>query len=110
MQALELLKKEGKSKATHGVPIAVAFNPYLPAENDFKNEKQRLRRKLQTGMVDSVYLQNGNDLERLQEGLQCIQQARGDQDDLKILGSVFLPSKRYVTILKTARSHMLGVA
>lgn len=86
--------KDQKESQPCGVPIAVAFNPYFPDEADFAKEKHRLQRKLQTGMVDSIYLQNGNDLERLREGLAFIEQAKGNKGSLQILGSVFLPSKK----------------
>ena len=86
--------KEQKGPQTNGVPIAVAFNPYFPNQADFAKEKQRLERKLQTGLVDSVYLQNGNDLQRLKEGLTFIEQAQCNKGSIKILGSVFLPSKK----------------
>jgi hypothetical protein len=39
--------------------FAVAFNPYLPAEADAAEERRRLRKKLETGLVDRVYLQVG---------------------------------------------------
>lgn len=55
LQALQMLKDQKESQPC-GVPIAVAFNPYFPDEADFTKEKQRLQRKLQTGMVDSIYL------------------------------------------------------
>mgnify|MGYP001806737106 CR=1 FL=1 len=37
--------------------FAVAFNPYLPVEADAAEERRRLRSKLETGLVDRVYLQ-----------------------------------------------------
>lgn len=43
-----------------GLPIAVAFNPYLPDEQQRQQEeRRRLRRKLEAGrgMVEAVYLQ-----------------------------------------------------
>lgn len=43
--------------AAHWPSIAVAFNPYLPTEREAAVERQRLRAKLQTGLVDRVYLQ-----------------------------------------------------
>jgi hypothetical protein len=39
--------------------LAVAFNPYLPVEADAVEERRRLRAKLETGLVDKVYLQVG---------------------------------------------------
>ena len=92
-QALQMLQEQ-KDPQTAGLPIAVAFNPYFPDQADFAKEKQRLERKLQTGLVDSIYLQNGNDLQRLKEGLTFIEQVQCKKGSLKILGSVFLPSKK----------------
>ncbi|KAK9863776.1 hypothetical protein WJX84_000402 [Apatococcus fuscideae] len=94
VQALQLLKEQQNCQESAAVPISVAFNPFFPAAADFAREKQRLKQKLQTGMVDAVYLQNGNDLQRLQEGLDYIKEVQGNRHNLKILGSVFLPSKK----------------
>jgi len=37
--------------------LAVAFNPYLPDEQEWKDERERLWDKLATGLVDRIYLQ-----------------------------------------------------
>lgn len=43
------------------LPLAVAFNPYLPDEQRQQEERKRLRRKLEAGrgMVTAIYLQVG---------------------------------------------------
>lgn len=58
--ALQHLERMG----SNGVPpIHVAFNPYLPAGVALDEERQRLRRKLKTGLVAGIYLQMGCDLQ-----------------------------------------------
>ncbi|KAK9827026.1 hypothetical protein WJX74_003917 [Apatococcus lobatus] len=99
VQALQMLKNHSHPP-TCNVPVAVAFNPYFPDQADFEREKHRLESKLQTGMVDSIYLQNGNDLQRLREGLSFIQQTKGSKSSVQVLGSVFLPSKKLLAQMK----------
>jgi hypothetical protein len=41
-------------------PLAVAFNPYLPDPAAAAEERKRLKVKLQSGLVDRVYLQVGS--------------------------------------------------
>ncbi|KAL6765457.1 hypothetical protein V8C86DRAFT_800520 [Haematococcus lacustris] len=56
--------------------LLVAFNPYLPDQAGQQAvERQRLRSKLETGLVAGVYVQIGSDLARLQSGLAFLRAA-----------------------------------
>lgn len=81
--------------ATH-----VAFNPYIEDPAEAAEERKRLEKKLQTGLVAGVYLQTGSALDRLEDGLvhlqRCIQQHKASNatHEVAMHGSVFLPTKR----------------
>ncbi|KAJ1410773.1 hypothetical protein B484DRAFT_366824 [Ochromonadaceae sp. CCMP2298] len=76
-------------------PISVAFNPYLPNEEQRQEERDRLVAKLDTGLVSRVYLQFGTDAALLEEGLRFLQgHKEGQGGPVDVVGSVFLPSKQ----------------
>ena len=79
------------------VPLHVCYNPYLPNDKDAEEERRCLGAKLATGLVAGIWLQMGSDLDRLQKGLQYVQQQvkQASKDPIAIYGSVFLPTKRY---------------
>ena len=78
-------------------PIHVAFNPYFPSKAEAAEERRRLIKKLDTGLVRGIYLQMGTDMERLKQGLDFLKDvSRNHHSDamMDLLGSVFLPTKR----------------
>ena len=50
--------------------------------------------KLSSGLVDSIWLQIGSDLEALRAGLEFLRDAAGD---IRIYGSVFVPSRQLLS-------------
>lgn len=62
VDALRVLKKNEKNLGD--VTFGVAFNPYVP-QKEMEKERARLVEKLQTGIVTSIWLQYGTDLDRL---------------------------------------------
>ena len=68
----------------------------IPAEQDAKQEQQRLEAKLATGLCSREWLQNGSDLDRLTRGLEHLhkQLEKHGCDHLPIYGSVFVPTKQ----------------
>ena len=97
LQALQQLAAAGKCDEFKQKTY-VCFNPYLPDAQQRKDEQQCLRDKLATGIPSGVYLQMGSDVGLLEAGLQFLQHAVKDmnqvQGSIEILGSVFVPSKR----------------
>lgn len=68
--------------------IGVAFNPYAGA-----GERARLEAKIGTGWVSSVWLQIGDDLDALRDGLRFLRELdAGRPRPLRLYGSVLLPS------------------
>lgn len=102
VSALGMLASNVHKPAT---PISVAFNPYLPDPAQMEQERHRLRQKLLSGLVSSVYLQIGSDTDRLQQGLQYIQElvedvCKDNRAKPGVLGSVLLPSRRLLAQMK----------
>jgi len=87
--------------------FGVVFNPF---HSDLESEQQALRRKLNTGLVDSLYFQLGDDLTKLQQGLELVKtelEASGLNQTIRLFGSVL-----YVTrwnLLKLQFRPLAGV-
>ena len=95
LTAMQRLQKEKVDMMS--TCMAVAFNPFFPDENDYKEEKTRLMQKLNTGIVTKVYLQFGTDLERLRDALQKLTELQSiSTQRFDISGSVFLPTKKLI--------------
>jgi len=94
---LEILKKEKYNKSC----IGVAFNPYFPSSDLLKLEQKRLLNKINTGLISSIWLQNGSNLVALASGYEFITKnlsidKSADDNNIKIYGSVFIPSKQFL--------------
>ncbi|CAJ1936417.1 unnamed protein product [Cylindrotheca closterium] len=83
-------------ESSYKTPIAVAFNPFFPTEEDLEAERKRLKDKLATKQVKKVYFQFGSDLRRLQDSLDWLATLRS-QHQFDICGSIFLPTKRLIS-------------
>ena len=79
--------------------IGVAFNPYFPDEASRERERARLREKIQTGRVTSVWLQIGSDINLLREGLHFVLSLPVERP-LRLYGSIFVPSRRLLAQMK----------
>lgn len=82
-----------------GVRIAVAFNPYYTTETEKQAEIKRLLEKLESKLVQVIYLQFGTNVEMLRESLQFLNE-HVDRKQVVILGSTFLPSKQLIARMK----------
>ena len=61
--------------------IGVVFNPY---DDNLEFEKEKLKRKLSSGIVKSVWLQFGTDLDKLEAGVKIIRNIEADiKNELK---------------------------
>ena len=81
--------------------IGVAFNPFFPDRAAREKERARLRLKLGTGRVSSVWLQIGSDPALLAEGLAFLTTLTAERQlDLEFFGSVFVPSKKLLAQMK----------
>lgn len=78
--------------------VAVAFNPYLPSEEERLHEYHRLREKFQAmPNICAVYLQLGTDFELLETGLKELEKLKIELKlNFQVYGSVFIPDKKFL--------------
>ena len=88
------------------ISIGVAFNPFLP-NSLFEEEVLRLEKKIQSGLVNSIWIQFGTDyklLENRLEILKCmIHKANNSNSkisDIMIFGSILIPSRQFLARFK----------
>tara|TARA_Y100001968_G_scaffold326442_1_gene369508 strand:- start:833 stop:1681 length:849 start_codon:yes stop_codon:yes gene_type:complete len=93
---------------SHGndLSIGVAFNPYMPAVL-FDEEIYRLEKKLESGLVGSIWLQFGTDNNLLQSRIKVlknmidkIMKKKINKSKIKLFGSILIPSKQFLARFK----------
>jgi len=85
----------GHHPAVGKLRLGVAFNACLPTEAEREKERDRLARKLSTGLVDDVWLNTGVDEELLGRGIAFIHGLQADLglERLELFASAMLPSE-----------------
>jgi len=88
------------------ISIGVAFNPYLP-DFLFEEEILRLKKKLQSGLVSSIWIQFGTDHKILKSRIKILSKmiSSTNKNDAKIsniilFGSILIPSKQFLARFK----------
>ena len=88
--------------ATDSFPIGIAFNPYMP-DLLFNEEIFRLKRKLNTGLVHSIWLQFGSDYELLDKRIILLKKivsttlkCESITSNIFLYGSILIPSKQFL--------------
>ena len=86
--------------------IGVAFNPYLNSIL-FKKEIIKLEKKLQSGLVKSVWIQFGTDFTLLESRIGILKKlifaakkANYNKTNIKLFGSILIPSKQFIARFK----------
>ncbi len=86
--------------------IGVAFNPYLPSLL-FEEEIIRLEKKLQSGLVVSIWIQFGTDYKLLQKRIKILKNVinstkkkNSKKLNIKLFGSILVPSKQFLARFK----------
>lgn len=101
VDALERLAKEREWRRDvvdeGGLRFGVAFNPHFADAAEAKRERERLERKLASGLVGGVWMQIGSDVEALERGIESV---RALDPKVEVYGSVFLPSKQLLARMK----------
>jgi len=92
IDALGFLKKEKNLK----VKLGIAYNPYLKKYYNIYSERERLERKISTGLINSIWFQYGTDIKVLQNELTYLKKITKDEK-LNLFGSLFIPSKQFIT-------------
>jgi len=89
------LKKEKKLK----VKLGIAYNPYLKKYYKISSERERFERKISTGLINSIWLQYGTDINVLQNELNYLKNLANEKK-LHVFGSLFIPSKQFIARFK----------
>ena len=86
--------------------ICVAFNPYLNSIL-FKKEIIKLEKKLQSGLVKSVWIQFGTEFTLLESRIGILkkliaaaEKANYNKTNIKLFGSILIPSKQFLARFK----------
>ena len=86
--------------------IGVAFNPYLPSFL-FDEEIFKLEKKLNSGVVRSIWIQFGTDFNMLENRMKLLRQKISSFDKnnlyksrIKLFGSILIPSKQFLARFK----------
>ena len=88
------------------ISIGVALNPYLPGFL-FDDEIARLEKKLQSGLVSSIWIQFGTDYKLLKSRIDILSniisaniKSNSKVSSIKLFGSILIPSKQFLTRFK----------
>ena len=89
------IKKEKNLKVKFGI----AFNPYLEKYYNVLSERERLEKKISSGLINSIWFQYGTDIKVLQKELNYIKNS-AKYDKLNLFGSLLIPSKQFIARFK----------
>ena len=95
IDALACLQKEKNLK----VKLGIAYNPYLKKYYKISSERERFKRKISTGLVNSIWFQYGTDIDVLQNEVTYLKNIV-KEEKLNLFGSLFIPSKQFVARFK----------
>ncbi len=88
------------------ISIGVVFNPYLPRDL-FDEEILRLKKKLQSGLVTSIWIQFGTDYKLLRSRIEILSNMisvtinnNPKISKIRLYGSILIPSKQFLARFK----------
>jgi len=95
IDALAYLQKEKNLK----IKLGIAYNPYLKKYYKISSERERLERKISTGLINSIWFQYGTDIKVLQNEMVHLKN-KVKEEKLNLFGSLFIPSKQFTARFK----------
>ena len=103
-EVLSILEKL-KFDLCKNMKFGVAFNPYFFEESDYKIERNRLIKKLNSFFVQSIWLQFGSEINQLAREINFLNKMIGNSEkfidkEINIYGSLFIPSKQFLARFK----------
>ncbi len=101
---LDILEKL-KFDISRNLNFGVAFNPYLLEDRDCKIERNRLINKLNSHLVNSIWLQFGSEINQLEREINFLNKTLFNSQqfvdkNINIYGSLFIPSKQFLARFK----------
>ena len=79
--------------------VGIAFNPYLKKYYKITSERERLDKKISSGLINSIWFQFGTDIKILQNEVTYIRETI-QYEKLNLFGSLLIPSKQFITRFK----------
>ena len=95
INVLSKIKKEKILK----VKLGIAYNPYLKKYYKVSSERYRFERKINSGLINSVWFQYGTDINVLKSELAYIKN-KAKYEKLNLFGSLLIPSKQFIARFK----------
>jgi len=95
ISVLSNLKKEKNLNVKFGI----AYNPYLKKYFEVLSERERFMRKISSGLIDSIWLQFGTDIQVLQDEVNFLKKT-AQYEKLNLFGSLLIPSKQFLARFK----------
>jgi len=87
------------------IEFGVAYNPYFINNKDIFLERNNLIKKVNSGLVNSIWLQFGSNLQALKKEINFIKKNIADRStvfnsEIKLYGSILIPSKQFLARFK----------
>ena len=93
------------SRLNNDFKFGVAYNPYFIEKNDVLLERENLIKKINSGLVNSVWFQFGSNLQAINKEIKFIKKNILDKynfinSDIKFYGSILVPSRQFLARFK----------
>ena len=88
-----------KKEKDLNVKLGIAYNPYLKDFYNIFTERERLEKKISSGLVNSIWFQYGTDIKVIQNEVNFLKKAI-ENHRLNLFGSLLIPSKQFIARFK----------
>ena len=88
-----------KNEKNLNINFGIAYNPYLAKYYGISEERERLKKKISSGLIKSIWLQFGTDMNLLEKEIKFINNVNKD-NKIKLFGSLLIPSKQFISRFK----------
>ena len=95
INVLTNIKKEKNLK----VKLGIAYNPYLEKYYKVGSERERLKIKISSGLINSIWFQYGTDIKVLKNEVTYLKRSE-KYKKLNLFGSLLIPSKQFLARFK----------
>ena len=95
---INILKDLRKEKDLN-VTLGVAYNPYLKKYYNIPLERERYEKKISSGLIKSIWLQFGTDIELLESEINYLRE-NANYKNINLFGSLLIPSKQFIARFK----------
>ncbi|KGF89477.1 MULTISPECIES: hypothetical protein [Prochlorococcus] len=88
-----------KKEKTLKVKLGIAYNPYLEKYYKVGSERERLKSKISSGLINSIWFQYGTDIKVLNNEFTYLKKSE-KYKKLNLFGSLLIPSKQFLARFK----------